>query len=601
MVGNEKPTESATREQHPGSRVARVTRDRWFGLGLGLVIVLALVLRAVGLTWGFPHSLNVDEAHVIFLVSQLVQRFQTTGSLDPQASSYGALPLYALALASGLAEQALAWLKSFLDVPFDTAPMLYVGRLLSVLASTATVVLTAMLGWRLFGRGTALLSALLLAITLLPVREAHFATVDSMLVAWMGLALWLGVGIARRGAWRDYVATGVALALAMATKIGAVVLLAPILVAHAAAVWTPPRQLTRHWVRLLTLGVVAVVLWLVLNPYAVLDPAGYFDLDRNDSVRTQSLVVRGDLPVLYTLQFEGTPPYLYVLTNWLPWGMGVPLEIVALVGVGYSAWRLVRHHKTTGPPTAHAAPAWFADAYVLAWLLANVAVAGGAYAKFIRYALPLVPVLCLLAGRLLANLWARAGASRRWAVGALIGAVVVTTLAYTAGYVGIYLQRDTRLTAAAWIREHIPAQATVLVEKDEGIFMHEAGDLYGVDDDDWRIWNPYHVDGTASIRYQAPQVSEAQTQAYLDRLLTTDYIILGSSWAERFQAGASRFPVQAAFYARLFAGDAGYELVETVRVYPQLGPFTWRDDAAELTFRLFDHPAVFIFKKEGAP
>lgn len=572
-----------------------------FGLGLAAVIVLALVLRAAGLTWGFPHSLNVDEAHVVYLASQLAERFRASGSLDPQASSYGALPLYLLALTTGLAELALQWLKSFLAVPFDTAPMLYVGRLLSVLASTATVLLTAALGRRLFGRRVAVVGALLLAVSLLPVREAHFATVDSLLVAGVMLTLWLGVGIVQRGAWRDYVATGVALALAMATKIGAAVLLAPILVAHLAAAWTPPRQLRRHWGRLLALGLLTIVLWLALNPYAVLNPDGYFDLDRNDSVRTQGLVVRGDLPVLYTLQFEGTPPYLYALTNWLPWGLGVPLQIAALLGVAYSAWRLVRPDTGRGGPAQGETPAWFADAYLLAWLLAYYGTTGGWYAKFIRYALPLIPVLCLLAGRLVAELWARSGSRGRWVVALATGALVVASLAYTSGYVGIYVQRDTRLVAADWVRENIPPGASVLVEKDEGIFMHEANDLYGLDDRSWQVWNPYEVAGIASDRYQAPQVSDTQTRAYLDGLLTTDYVILGSSWAERFRAGAARFPAQAEFYARLFAGEAGYRLVETFQVYPQWGPFVWRDDAAELTFRLFDHPTVFVFKKEGAP
>ncbi len=573
----------------------------WWGLALGAVIVLALILRLAGLTWGFPHSLNVDEAHVVYLASQLGQRFAASGSLDPQASSYGALPLYLLALSSGAAEQVLGWLKSFLTLPFDSAPMLYIGRLLSVLASVATVGLTAALAGRLFGRGVAWVSALLLAVSLLPVREAHFATVDSLLVAWVVLTLWLGVGIARRGAWRDYVATGVALALALATKIGAIVLLAPILVAQVAAVWAPPRQLTRHWTRLLVLGLVAVAIWLLLNPYAVLNPGGYFDLDRNDSVRTQSLVVRGDLPVLYTLQFEGTPPYLYVLSNWLPWGLGLPLQIVAVMGVGYSVWRLLRPQHMREPSAPGDAPRWFADAYLLVWLAAYVIVAGGAYAKFIRYALPLVPVLCILAGRLMVDLWVRAGARGRWVVVVLSGAVVVMSLAYTAGYVGLYLQQDVRLEAAAWIRTHIPPAASVLVEKDEGIFMHEAGELYGLDDRNWQTWNPYEIDGVASVRYQAPQVSEAQTRAYLERRLITDYVIVGSSWAERFHAGAPRFPAQAEFYARLFAGTAGYELIKTFQVYPQVGPFVWQDDLAELTFRLFDHPAVFIFKKEGAP
>lgn len=576
----------------------------WAGGG---VLLLALFLRVSGLTWGFPHSFNVDEAHVVYLTSQLAQRFAQTGSLDPQASSYGALPLYLLALSTALADQALTWLKALIPLPFDSAPMLYSGRLLAALSSTATVGLTMALAGRLYhdpadgavGRRIALCSGLLLAISLLPVREAHFATVDSLLAALMLLALLLGARLAQRGDWSTYALTGVAVALALAVKIGAAVLAAPIVVAHLAQTRRRLRRpATWGLPQLLLCGLVVVGVWLLLNPYALLNPATYFDLDRNDSVRTQSLVVAGSLRVLYTAQFEGTPPFLYVLTNWLRYGLGLPLTGLSLAAIGYSLWRLGqarRGQAQAQQPADGRAPAWFADAYILTWLLAYTIVAGGAYAKFIRYALPLAPPLCLLGGRLLADVWTRRGRPRGLTVGAraLALSVVGAGLLYTLAFVQIYRQPDVRLQAAAWIQEQVPAGASILVEKDEGLLLHKAEAEFGLTGYRWRVWNPYEVDGVASVRYQAPVVTPARTAAYLQSLLTTDYVIIGSSWAERFDA--ARFPAQADFYRRLFAGEAGYRLIKTFRVIPQLGPFAWDDRGAELTFRLFDHPALFIF------
>ena len=45
--------------------------------------------------------------------------------------------------------------------------------------------------------------------------------------------------------------------------------------------------------------------------------------------------------------------------------------------------------------------------------------------------------------------------------------------------------------------------------------------------------------------------------------------------------------------------QAVFELVRTYKVYPSLFGITINDDAAELSFRLFDHPRVFIFKRKG--
>jgi hypothetical protein len=37
--------------------------------------------------------------------------------------------------------------------------------------------------------------------------------------------------------------------------------------------------------------------------------------------------------------------------------------------------------------------------------------------------------------------------------------------------------------------------------------------------------------------------------------------------------------------------------MRTFKVYPRLFGVQINDDAAELTFRLFDHPRVFIFRR----
>ncbi|MFZ1239065.1 MAG: glycosyltransferase family 39 protein [Anaerolineae bacterium] len=606
-------------------RLLSLIRIARFSLLTGGILLLALLLRLVGLTWGFPHSFNVDESHVVYLASQLAQRFAQTGSLDPQASSYGALPLYLLALSTALADGALTWLKTLVALPFDSAPMLYVGRLLAVAASTATVGLTMALASALGHEGTALMprqqraalwSGLLLAISLLPVREAHFGTVDSLLVLLMMLALLAAARVARTGAWRDYVLTGAAVALAMSVKIGAGLLVVPVLVAHLAHIrgsrGTRAVPSCPYMMYMMLCGLVVVVLWLALNPYALLDPTAYFDLDRNDSVRTQSLVVAGSLRVLYTAQFEGTTPYLYAVTNWLRYGLGLPLTGLSLAGVGYSFWRLWQARReifsagaasesaalSSGgsqvPPDPQVWGNWFADAFLLAWLLAYFVVAGGAYAKFIRYALPLIPPLCILAGRLLADLW---DGPRRWRLGLrlVVLLIVAAGLLHTLVFVQIYRQPDVRLQAADWIRKQIPAGASILVEKDEGLLLHRAAAEYGLEGYEWRIWNPYEVAGVSSVRYQAPEVSAEQTETYLQNLLTTDYVIVGSSWAERFTAAAAQFPAQADFYRRLSAGQAGYRVLKTFEVTPRLGPFTWDDRGAELTFRLFDHPAITIF------
>ncbi len=59
----------------------------------------------------------------------------------------------------------------------------------------------------------------------------------------------------------------------------------------------------------------------------------------------------------------------------------------------------------------------------------------------------------------------------------------------------------------------------------------------------------------------------------------------------------SRYGVVKQYYRDLFAGRLGFALVRTFKVYPALFGHRIDDDGAELTFRLFDHPAVYVFHR----
>ena len=54
------------------------------------------------------------------------------------------------------------------------------------------------------------------------------------------------------------------------------------------------------------------------------------------------------------------------------------------------------------------------------------------------------------------------------------------------------------------------------------------------------------------------------------------------------------------YYRDLFSGRLGFELVANVAGLPSLFGASINDDDAELTFRLFDHPRVFVFKRRAA-
>jgi len=569
--------------------IQRLQRHR-YSLLLGLVLLLAAGSRFYGFTWGRPYALHVDEAYVIHLVYRLGEQWARERSLNPHASSYGALPLYLLLLAHQVASLVVARLGGRLGI--DSAPLLYVGRLISATLGTATVGLIYELGKQVYGRAAGLLGATFLTLAVLAMRDSHFYTADTMLTFLVTLTVWLGVWVMRRRRWRNVLIYGVGMGLAISTKIVAVLLIVPLLVAAAVSGERRSRNSLGTLAPLLMQAMacmgaglaLALLVWLLLNPYAVLDYGDYFNFDQNDDLLVQSAVVWGTLRPLYTLQFAGTPRYLYVITNWLRWGLGLPLESLTLAGLVYA---LFEAGRGVG-----------GDWLVLAWLGPYFLVAGSWYAKFIRYALPLLPFLCLLGGRLVADLYRKAKLPlARAAVVLLAVVVLLSSLFYTLAYLNIYARPDTRLQALRWMQQHIPKGATILVEKDAALHFEKLETMYGIRDYHLTVLDHYNIDGVKGVLYHAPAVSEERKRAFIQGKLNTEYIVLSDSWMERFLRQQDEYPVEAEFYEALFSGEAGYELVATFESRPRLGPWTINDDAAELTFRLFDHPKVYILHR----
>jgi uncharacterized membrane protein len=72
-----------------------------------------------------------------------------------------------------------------------------VGRAMSSLADTLTILVVFLIGLQLFGRPQALLGATLYAFAAFPIQQSHFWTVDAFTTLWATLALYAAVNILR--------------------------------------------------------------------------------------------------------------------------------------------------------------------------------------------------------------------------------------------------------------------------------------------------------------------------------------------------------------------------------------------------------------------
>ncbi len=456
-------------------------------LALQAVLTAALALRLYGLNWDAGHYLHPDERFIVQYVmigrlhlawppdldeladpgrSGLNPRSDDPETGLPRNFAYGALPLFVTAAVA----EAVSRITGENWHAYDRVYL--IGRSISALLDTATVLVVYLLAARAFSRRAALAAAAVAALAPMTIQLAHFFTTDSWLTFFVALCLLWSVRAGETGSRRWFAAAGAAFGLAMATK-GSVFTLAGLLVVAAGFdVWRrmrwgerPSEALAAAPERLALAAVSAVASFALFEPYALARPSVY-----RASLEEQADIVRGLFDVPFTRQYIGTTPIVYQIEQIVRWGFGPVAGLLALIGVPLLALRFFRR-------------GWAGETLVLAWLAGYGLVIALPETKFLRYLAPLVPVLAISAGFALDRLWQLAErlAGRRVAAG-LGTAVLVGAALWTASFVSVYAGENPRIEASRWIYAEVPSGSTLSFEYwDDALPKDLAPGLTGVD------------------------------------------------------------------------------------------------------------------------
>jgi YYY domain-containing protein len=524
-----------------------LTRFRWLLLALA---AFALAVRLFGLNFDQSHFFHPDERRIAEAVTQLSLR---PLQLNPHFFAYGSFPLYVTKLVTSSLANFDPWFSSY-----DAA--IKVGRALSALWGAATVVLLVLLGRRLFGGAVGWLAGMLMSATVLHVQNSHFATSDVPLTFLVLLALTFMVAIAEGGGVGAFGGAGVAVGLAVATKFSALPLLLPLLVATALR-WRGERRTGRALGGLALAAGCALAAFAAGEPYALLGARAYLH-----DVLEQSRMVRHAGLFPYTNQYIGVLKVWYDLREMVVWGMGPLLGLAALVGTVQAA----------RPKALSARPAnWV----LLAWAVPFFAVTASFDVKFLRYLLPIYPLLILWGAA-----WLQGCAERtrlgRWAR----ASVVATTALYLLAFLSIYTRPHATVTASRWFYTHVPAGSKVVTQ-------------------DWDEGFPLPLPGRSpeSYRIVAFPFYDADTPAKITRLAaelsSSDYLVLQT---KRLYGAVTRapakFPLTNNFFRELFAGDLGFTLVKDITSRPGLLGIELPTELADESFSVYDHPKAVIFR-----
>ena len=418
-------------------------------LPITAVLGLAAVARLWFLSAGVPHAVGIDEPQVVDRALRILH----TGSWNTHLFDYPTLVIYLQACVQivRFLWGALNGEWGSLDA-FTITAVYAAGRFVTAVIGVATVWLAWRLARDLASRSVALLAAAQLAVRSLHVRESHYILTDVPVTALTTLALWLSVRAARLRTTAAYAWAGAACGLAAAAKYNG-----GLVVVALAAVWVIGERTAAQRGRKAAVALAAAAIaFLVAAPYTVLDMPSFLDGFAAQFSRFAA-PLRGSDP--------GWRIYLKHLTPQAsPWW--VP---AALLGAGIALWR--RSTRWAYAPMILFVALYF---YVLS--------THGP--MFGRYALPLLPPLCVLqalaiveivtALRARVALLARPAPARAlWAAVMLLvlGAPTLETVRWLDGLKRV----DTRTMAADWLKANVPRGTRIAVENSGPTYLDAAG------------------------------------------------------------------------------------------------------------------------------
>lgn len=557
------------------------------------ILLLGAFLRFYGLNWDQGYHLHPDE-RAITMISEGIhwpregewsKIFTPESPLNPKFFAYGSLPIYLLKI--------MGYLTSFINPSFGQYDKLnLVGRALSTLFDTATIFSTYFLGKRLLFKSSkpALIASLFYGLSVLPIQLSHFYAVDTLLSFFMTLVIVLLVSYHEKPSAKKIALAGILSGLAISTKFTAIFLIVPVLVTLGLTIMLNSfrnkttlkaiKQITIHS----SLFIINCSLFIFLTmPYAFLDIITF-----RSSLLEQLQMSRDPYVFPYTLQYVNTKPYIYPLQQILLWGLGPAISLFSLAGFLSLLRNLSSRFRQEMPyKNPWLTPLIFSLSYFL--LMGQSAV------KFMRYYLPLYPLLALFSGYFIwkVTIYIESTLGTAWSK-IITGLILISAVIWPSAFISIYSQPNTRFTATQWIKTNIREGSILAVEH-------------------WDDHLP--ITGSEKYRFVEMPMYEPDTDAkkweIVERnLKEADYIILASN---RLYVPLQRlidcskikylwrcYPKTAEYYQKLFSGELGFTIIREFTNYPTLflagNQLEINDSVADENFTVFDHPKIIIFE-----
>ena len=534
----------------------KINLDKKFYTRLFIVflVFVASLLRFYNLNWDNGSLFHPDERNI----DNAVTKIKFFSQLDPQFFAYGGFTIYLYRITADV----VSFITKNGSWTMDWGDINIIGRFFSALFSTLTIIPLYFLVKKVSDEKSSLVAIILYVFTVASIQTAHYGVTES-LITFFGVIICL-FSIKNFRNMNIFITffLGLISGIAIAAKTSSLSFVLMPFASYLLSLRKDGLIIKRVLINFFCFSAICFITFTFFSPFTFLNWNKF-----TESMKYESGVATGSLPVVYTLQFDNTIPYIFQIQN-LFWQLG-PMALICVAGFMYVLYRALRTKNKE------------LIIFILFPLMYFLYV-GSWHTKFIRYMVPIIPFLIISGSIFLTHIRSKF----RKAGNVLIILVVLLTMFWGLAFFSIYTRTQTRLVASSWIYKNIPLGNKILNEQwDDGLPIGVGNNNQG----QYQITSlaMYDADNGAKIDYLSNNLSNA------------DYIILNS----RRLYGTlihltNKYPITSRYYKLLFAGKLGFIKTAEFSSYPSLFGISINDDKSEETFQVYDHPKVIVFKNE---
>lgn len=533
-----------------------------------LIFFLGVFIRFYNLDWGLPYPFHPDERNMTEAITRLERN-----KLDPEFYAYGQFPLY-LAYFTGTIFWSLIKGEAVESLSFTQATLAL--RFWSAFFSVMTLVVGYLIAKKLFEKEIYhFLSLILLVFTPGLIQIAHFGTTESILAFCFLAVVFFSLKILEKPSFRNFLGAAGLFGIALGTKISAATFFAPFVLASFFQILKQKKWAKRigyFFYLAIFCGLVLVITFLT-SPYLFLK----YPQSRGTLLYEIS-VAKGKPVLFYTRQFINTLPVLFQLEKVFPYALGWPIFVLGTLGIIFSGFLIFQPNKNKKINLNLKMQLLILNFGFLTYFTSQAFL----FCKWTRFMAPIFAFFPIFATLLFDKLIFPFKFG-----GKIVFFLVLLSVIPGIFFNSIYFNPDIRFLASEWIYQNIPSGSEILFDTgnvvDIPIVPPKKDYLANLPIYRLVSFDFYHLDENPHLFTQL-----------LKNLEEADYIIVPSRriFANHLRI-AEKYPKTATYYELLFSGKLGF--VQIAKIEPFYSKI-FKDEKAEETFTVFDHPTIRIYK-----